>query len=92
MKNYFIYILMNKNNTVNYTGVTSDLGKRIFEHKNKKIKGFTSKYNIDKLVYFEETIDVYSAISREKEIKGWRRDKKISLIKKANPDLEEMII
>ena len=80
-----IYILTNKNNTVLYTGVTSDLKRRVYEHKQKFAKGFTSKYNVDKLVYYEVFDDIYNAISREKQIKGGSRQKKIDLIHSRNP-------
>jgi putative endonuclease len=75
-----------------YTGVTNDLVRRVYEHTNKMVDGFTKKYNITKLVYFEETNDVQAAISREKQIKGWLRSKKIALIQSVNPgwtDLSE---
>ncbi|MEN2995281.1 MAG: GIY-YIG nuclease family protein [Thermodesulfovibrio sp.] len=89
------YYITNKNNTVLYTGVTNDLVKRIYEHKNKLLKGFTSKYNITKLVYYEIFNDVNEAIKREKQIKGWVRSKKVKLIKGFNPlwkDLYDEII
>jgi len=73
-----------------YIGVTSELEKRIFEHKNKLAKGFTEKYNVDKLVYFEETHDVIAAISREKEIKKWCRDKKNRLVDVANSQWKDL--
>ena len=82
---YYVYIITNKENKVLYTGVTNSLERRMYEHKNKIIKGFTSKYNVNKLVYFEETKDVNEAIAREKEIKGWRRSKKVALIESVNP-------
>ena len=82
---YYVYIITNKENKVLYTGVTNNLERRINEHKNKIIKGFTSKYNVNKLVYFEETKDINEAIAREKEIKGWRRSKKVALIESVNP-------
>ena len=69
-----------------YIGITSDLTKRLYEHKNKLVDGFTKKYNVFKLVYFETVEDVRSAIAREKEIKGWRRDKKEWLVSKNNPE------
>jgi putative endonuclease len=75
-----------------YVGITNDLERRLFEHKNKLISGFSEKYNLTKLVYFEETRDVYSAITREKEIKKWRREKKDQLVNRVNPawrDLSE---
>ena len=68
-----------------YIGVTGNLPRRVLEHKNKKIKGFTGKYNVDKLVYYEQTSNVASAIEREKQLKKWRREKKINLIDKFNP-------
>ena len=68
-----------------YTGVTNDLMRRVYEHKNKMIEGFTKKYNITKLVYYKETKDIQVAISREKQIKGWLRGKKIALIESVNP-------
>ena len=84
-KNYFVYLLTTWNNQVMYVGVTNDLRRRIYEHKNKLVAGFTAKYNLKKLVYFEETTDINAAISREKEIKKWRREKKDSLVEKMNP-------
>ena len=91
---YFIYIMTNKNNTVLYTGVTNNLVRRIYEHKNKLIDGFTKKYNIINLVYYEIFNDPSSAIHREKQIKGGSRQKKINLINSVNPkwnDLYESI-
>jgi putative endonuclease len=82
--------MTNKNNKVLYTGVTNDLVKRVYEHKNKLIDGFTSKYNIIKLVYYETTNDVKSAISREKQIKGGSRKKKIDLININNPEWNDL--
>jgi putative endonuclease len=82
--NYYIYILTNHTNTVLYTGVTNNLSRRIFEHKNQLTKGFTSKYNTDKLVYFEHFADINNAIEREKQIKAGSRQKKIHLIEKEN--------
>ena len=81
---YYIYILTNKNNTVLYTGVTNDLVRRCHEHKNKLIKGFTEKYNVDKLVYYEVFDNIDLAIRREKQIKGYSRAKKDILIDKVN--------
>jgi putative endonuclease len=74
---YYVYLLTNWNNRVLYVGVTNDLNRRVYEHKNKLIAGFTEKYNLNKLVYFEETRDVAVAIAREKEIKKWRREKRM---------------
>jgi len=78
-KQYYVYIMSNKSKTL-YTGVTDDLERRVYQHKNKLIEGFTKKYKITILVYYEETTDIRSAIAREKQIKGWRRSKKIALI------------
>ena len=88
-RSYYVYIMTNRSKTL-YTGVTNDLARRVYEHKNKLNKGFTSKYNIDKLIYFEETNDISEAITREKQIKGWLRQKKINLIEKENPNWEEL--
>ena len=83
---YYIYILANKRNTVLYTGVTNDLVRRVYEHKNHaNPNSFTAKYNVHKLVYFEETSDAKAAIEREKQIKSWSRDRKIGLIYESNP-------
>lgn len=90
-KQYYVYIATNKNNTVLYTGVTNDIRRRMYEHKQKLIEGFTSKYNVNKLVYCREFNNPQEAISAEKKIKGWKRYKKINLIKNSNPDLSELI-
>ena len=74
---YFVYLLTNKNNTVIYTGVTNDLKRRVYEHKEKLIDGFTKKYNVNKLVYFETTNDINSAIKREKQIKAGSNKRKL---------------
>ena len=84
-KHYCVYIITNQNHTVFYTGVTNDLKRRIYEHKEKLVKGFSTKYNLDKLVYFQITDDAISAITREKQIKGGSRKKKIELIDGLNP-------
>ena len=89
-KNYYVYIMTNKGNSVLYTGVTNNLERRIDEHKNKLIKGFSEKYNINKLVYFEQYDSAYDAISREKQIKSGSREKKIALIEKDNPDWQDL--
>ena len=89
-KRYYVYLLTNWNNKVTYVGVTNDLQRRVFEHKNKLVKGFTEKYKVDKLVYFEETNDVNSALSREKEIKKWRREKKNDLVRRVNPNWNDL--
>ncbi len=83
---YYIYILSNWNNRVLYIGVTNNLERRIYEHKNNIIKGFTEKYNVNKLVYFEETNSIKEAITREKQIKRWTRKKKVCLIEKTNKE------
>ena len=83
---YYVYILTNWNNKVMYTGVTNNLERRLYEHKNDLVDGFTKKYHVHKLVYFECTNDVYSAIEREKQIKGWIRAKKNGLVEQMNPD------
>ena len=83
-KQYYLYIMTNKRNTVLYTGVTSNLKKRVYEHKTKLIGGFTGKYNINKLIYYEIYDDAYNAISREKQIKNGSRRKKITLINNMN--------
>ena len=89
-KQYYIYILTNKYNNVLYTGVTNDLKRRVYEHKMKLVKGFTQKYNVDKLVYYVECSDVKSAIAREKQIKGGSRQKKIDLITSMNSDWKDL--
>jgi putative endonuclease len=83
-------MLTNRNNRVLYVGVTNDLRRRVFEHKSKLVKGFTQKYNVTRLVYFEETRDVVSALEREKEIKGWRREKKNNLVGAVNPNWKDL--
>jgi putative endonuclease len=84
-KQYCVYIVTNKNNKVLYTGVTNNLQRRIFEHKQKLVEGFTKKYNVEKLVYYEVFNDVKYAIAREKQIKGGSRQKKIDLVNEMNP-------
>ena len=87
---YYVYILANWNNKVIYTGVTNNLERRMYEHKHKLIDGFTKKYNVTKLVYFDSTTDAKAAIEREKQIKGWTRQKKNNLIEEANPEWAEL--
>jgi len=89
-KTYYVYLLTTWNNKVLYTGVTNNLERRIYEHKNKLVKGFTKKYNVHKLVYFEVTEDILVAIEREKQIKGWIRSKKNNLIESVNPDWRDL--
>lgn len=90
--NYYVYILTNWNNKVLYVGMTNNLERRIYEHKNKMVDGFSKKYNLTKLAYYKYTTDVESAIKREKEIKKWRREKKIKLIESLNPAWEDLSI
>ena len=85
-----VYILTNKRNGILYTGVTSDLPKRIWQHKNKVLKGFSARYNLTRLVYFEIYQDMHAAISREKQIKAGSRDAKIRLIRDSNPDWQDL--
>ena len=93
---YYVYILTNKNHTVLYTGVTGNLPKRIYEHKTHlDPKSFTAKYKVDRLIYFEETNDVKTALEREKQIKSWNRASKVNLIMRSNPrwiDMYEQIL
>lgn len=90
MEKYYVYILSNYTNTTLYIGVTNDLKRRIYEHKNKLLEGFSANYNLNKLVYYEETSDVKSAIQREKNLKKWNRDWKNELIKKMNPNFDDL--
>ena len=87
---YFVYILSNWDDSVLYIGVTSNLPRRLYEHRNGLVDGFTQKYNVHKLVYYEYTNDVYSAISREKQLKKWNRSKKNWLIQKTNPQWKDL--
>ena len=87
---YYMYLLTNWNNKVMYLGVTNNLERRLYEHKNKLVKGFTEKYNVNKLVYFGETQDVTAAIAREKEIKKWRREKKNQLVNRMSPNWKNL--
>lgn len=89
-KTYYVYLLTNWNNKVMYAGVTSDLERRVYERKNKLVEGFTEKYNVNKLVYFETTNDVMAAIEREKQIKKWRREKKNQLVIGMNPEWKDL--
>ena len=89
---YYVYLLINANHSVLYTGVTNDLERRCYEHKQKKIKGFTQKYNVDILVYFEKFDLIDLAIAREKQIKGYSRIKKNVLINTFNPEWKELFI
>jgi len=89
MKEYYVYIMSNKSGTL-YAGITNDLERRVYQHKNKLIEGFTKRYNISRLVYYESTNDVMAAIAREKQIKGMLRNKKIELIKTLNPEWKDL--
>jgi len=89
-KVYYVYILTNKSNKVLYTGITSNLIKRVYEHKQKLVDGFTKRYNVNKLVYYDYSEDVYGAIQREKQIKGKLRKKKIEMIEKMNPEWKDL--
>ena len=90
MGQYWVYILTNKNNTTLYIGVTNDLYRRVIEHKEKLVKGFTYRYNINKLVYYEEFNDINVAIAREKQLKAGSRNKKIELIEKKNMEWRDL--
>ncbi len=92
MREYYVYILTNKKNTTLYVGVTNDLERRIFEHKNRVHNGFSSKYKLTKLVYFEETDDISAALHREKQLKKWRRIWKEDLIREMNPQWVDLSI
>ncbi|CDE92236.1 uncharacterized protein BN791_01048 [Fusobacterium sp. CAG:815] len=87
---YYVYILANKNNSTIYIGVTNDLVRRIYEHKNNVVKGFTQKYNVHKLVYFEQTENIENAIIREKQLKNYSRERKEELINNVNPNWEDL--
>ena len=89
-KQYYVYIMTNKQNTVLYTGVTNNLIRRIYEHKEKLVKGFTEKYNVTKLVYYEVFGDVEQAILREKQIKGGSRSKKLALVNGFNAEWKDL--
>ncbi len=90
MKSYYVYILASKRNGTLYIGVTNDLIRRVYEHKQGLVEGFTKKYNVHQLVFFEETNDVESAITREKQMKKWNRQWKIELIEKQNPGWKDL--
>ena len=90
MSNYYVYILASKRNGTLYTGVTNDLMRRVYEHRNDFTKGFTKKYGVHELVYFEQCEDYESGVQREKRIKEWKRKWKIELIEKANPEWNDL--
>jgi putative endonuclease len=87
---YYVYILTNAHDTTLYIGVTNDLERRLAEHRLKLVPGFSEKYNLNKLLYFEETSDVIAAIEREKQLKGWRRDRKAALVSTVNPQWRDL--
>lgn len=89
-KNYYVYILTNQNNNVMYIGITSDLANRVYQHKDKVIGGFTKKYSINKLVYYEVYDGAYEVISREKQLKNWHRDWKNNLVESVNKKWEDL--
>jgi len=89
MKQYFVYIMSSRTGTL-YTGLTNDLRRRVWQHKEKRIDGFTKRYDVTRLVYFEGFGDVHEAIAREKVIKGWRRSKKLALIESLNPKWRDL--
>ena len=89
MGKYYVYILASLTRTV-YVGVTNDLVRRVWEHKQKLIGGFTARYNVVRLVHYEETHDIRVAIAREKQIKGWVRDKKVALVESTNPAWKDL--
>ncbi len=90
MKSYYVYILTNWDNRVMYIGVTGDLQRRLYEHRNEMADGFTKRYHVHKLVYFEETRDVHAALAREKQLKKWAREKKNRLVESTNPEWNDL--
>jgi putative endonuclease len=89
-KQYWVYILTNRWRNVLYIGVTNALDNRTFQHKNKEVRGFTQKYNCDRLVYFEEYDEIDQAIAREKQLKGWKRVRKNALVESMNPEWNDL--
>jgi putative endonuclease len=89
MPQYYVYIMASRSRTL-YVGVTNDLVRRVHEHKQRLVPGFTTRYNVERLVYLEMTSDVRAAIAREKQLKGWRREKKLDLIRRANPTWRDL--
>ena len=90
MKNYYVYIMTNWRNGTLYIGVTNNLERRVYEHKNKKVKGFTSEYDINHLVYYEHSNDINAALQREKHLKSWKRAWKVRLIESSNPNWSDL--
>lgn len=91
VKQYYVYILTNRTNNVLYIGVTNNLERRVFEHKHGLIEGFSKRYKLTKLIYFEESLSVVDAIVREKQLKNWHREWKLNLIKSINPGLKDLL-
>lgn len=89
-KTYVVYILTNSKNTTLYIGITSNLAQRVWQHKNKVVEGFSKKYNLNKLVYYETTNDVEAALNREKQLKKWHREWKLNLISSFNPEFKDL--
>ena len=89
---YYVYLLTNEYGNVLYTGVTNNLPRRLYEHKHHLVEGFTRRYNVGKLVYYETTTDVSTAIQREKQIKGWKREKKNALVESVNPEWKDLSV
>ena len=89
---YYVYIITGESNSALYIGVTNDLSRRIYEHKSEAIDGFSKRYHLHKLIYFEEYSEINQAVLREKQLKSWRREKKIELIKKQNPTFREYVL
>ena len=92
MKTYYVYIVTNKLRTVFYTGITSNLEQRLYQHQNKLIGGFTKKYNVNTLIYYDTFFNPTDAIEAEKKIKGWTRAKKLQLVKSVNPGLKDLLM
>ncbi len=91
VKQYYVYILTNRTNNVLYIGVTNNLERRVFEHKLGLIEGFSKRYKLTKLIYFEESLSVVDAIAREKQLKNWHREWKLNLIKSINPGFKDLL-
>jgi len=92
MKELFVYMMTNKSRVVLYTGVTNNLERRVWQHVNRAVKGFTSRYHVNRLVYYETYCRAIDAIAREKEIKAWRREKKNDLVNKTNPRWDDLAL
>jgi len=90
LRQYYVYILASKRNGTLYIGVTNDLVKRVYQHRQGIVEGFTKKYNVHKLMYFETTNDIHAALEREKRLKAWKRAWKIRLIQESNPDWKDL--